>query len=238
MSENEIDLLIQLQSIDSQLDESEKKEKQLLSNLQEIDEKLKDLQEKLLSKKEELKYTKKEKLEKELKIKELESLLQKHEEEKYKVKSQHEFDTIYQIIANLEKEKDKEEDNLLELMEKEERLASLLPSFERKSAEEKKKLSEEKDSLNNELINLKKNREELIKEREGVAQNVNKVYYVQYEQLRKTKNGLAVVMVKDGVCGGCQIKVPPSLIGQIKRHQIVHCENCNRIIYIRYQSGS
>ena len=120
MGENEIDLLVQLQNIDSQLDENNKKEEQFLTEIKNIDSEIKSTEQSLLSKKEELKNTKKERMEKELRIKELEDLLQKHEEEKYKVKSQHEFDTIYQKMASLEKEKDKEEDDFLELMEKEE----------------------------------------------------------------------------------------------------------------------
>jgi len=233
LNENEIDLLVQLQNIDSQLDENNKKEEQFLSEIKNIDSEIKSIEQNLLSKKEELKNTKKERMEKELRIKELEDLLQKHEEEKYKVKSQQEFDTIYQKVASLEKEKDKEEDDFLELMEKEEQLSDLLPFLEKKSEQEKERLSKEKDKLNSELINLKKTRGDLVKKREQVARKISKVYYNQYEQLRKTKNGLAVVMVENGVCGGCQVKISPSLIGQVKRHQIVYCENCNRILYLR-----
>ena len=109
----------------------------------------------------------------------------------------------------------------------------MLPSLEKKSEQEKERLSREKDKLNSELISLKKLREDLVKKREQVAKKISKVYYNQYEQLRKTKNGLAVVMVENGVCGGCQVKISPSLIGQVKRRQIVYCENCNRILYLR-----
>jgi len=232
MSENEISLLIWLQSIDSQIDENRKRERILISHIEGVEQKLREIEEGIFTKKEELKQTKKERREKEVRIQEIDDLLQKHEEEKYKVKSRHEFEVLDREITTLENEKDREEDFLLELMEKEDELSNLLPTLEKESSVEKERLGEEKRKLNQEVVELKKKGENLVKEREKLTERISKIYYQQYEQLRKIKDGVAVVMVKDGVCGGCNVKVPPSLIGQMRHQQIVYCENCNRIIYL------
>jgi len=62
----EIELLINLQDVDSRIDKSLKDEKSFHSRLKEIEEELKNLEEEFSNKKQELKNTKKEKLEREL----------------------------------------------------------------------------------------------------------------------------------------------------------------------------
>ena len=202
------------------------------TEIEKVEGRIKEIQEELSAKKDQLKETKKERRVKEVRIQEIDELLQKHEEEKYRVKSKNEFEALEREIAALEKEKDKEEDFLLELMEKEDELTNLLPTLERNFALEKEKLTQQRAKLDQEVAALDIKEEGLGKEREKVASQISRVYYQQYEQLRKLRDGLAVVMIKDGVCGGCNVKISPSLIGQARRQQVVYCENCNRIIYI------
>lgn len=232
MDEKEIELLIQLQSTDCEIDESIKKEQVLFSRLKQIEERLKRTKEDFIDKKGKLKNTKKEKMKGELQVNEIDGKLQRHEEDKYKVKTKQEFEALEREIANLEKQKDKEEDYLLELMEEEEELTDLLPSLEKQLNTNEEKSTKEKDDLNNQLVYLKKNRKSWIKKREELSSCISTTCYNQYEQLRRTREGLAVIMVKNEVCGGCNVKVPPSFIGQMKRCQIVYCESCSRIIYL------
>jgi len=234
----EIKLLIQLQKLDLKIDKNIKDEKLFYSRLKQIEEELKTIEEDFLKKKEELKNTKKEKLKKELQLREIDEKLKRHEDEKYKVKSKQEFEALEKEIANLEEEKSREEDYLLDLMEKEEELSGLLPSLEKQLQTNRENLTREREELNNKIGSIKKGKENLTREREELSSKIGKVYYEQYERLRKMRDGLAVVAVEDGICTGCNVKVSPSLIGQIKRGQIVYCEGCSRIIYLGNRSGS
>ena len=237
MSEKGIEFLIELQNVDSGIDERGQTEKTLFSRQEQIDQTLQTIEDDFLDKKEKLKNTRREKMGKELQIREIDEKLQRHEDEKYRVKSTNEFEALEREIANLEKQKDKEEDYLLELMEREDELSGLLPSLEKQVQVDRKKLTKEKGDLTRQLANLKKDKEHLIKKRDQLLSQIDVVYHSQYEQLRKTRAGLAVAMIEDGVCGGCNVKVSPSLIGQAKRGQIVYCESCSRIIYKGTRSG-
>ena len=177
-------------------------------------------------------------MKKELQLREIDEKLKRHEEEKYRVKSQQEFEALEKEIAILEEEKDKEEDSLLELMEKEEELSGLLPSLEKQLQVDKEKLTKEKEDLTDKIASLEKSKESLIEERKKLSSRINTVYYNQYEQLRRMRDGLAVVAVEGGVCKGCNVKVSPSLIGQMRRRQIVYCEGCSRIIYLGTRGGN
>ena len=61
---------------------------------------------------------------------------------------------------------------------------------------------------------------------------INRSHYTRYEQLHKARGGLAVAPVEDGVCVACNVKVSTSLIGEMRREEVVHCENCGRILYL------
>jgi len=235
--ESDIELLIQLQKIDLQIQENTEKEKTISSRLSEIEKNFELMQKDFLNRKEDLKNTRKEKMEKELRIKEIDEKLQKHEEEKYRIKSKDEFEALEKEIASLEKQKEKEEDELLEIMEKEEELTQLIPSLEKEISAEREKLIKEKESLIKQLSILKKKKGSLLEEREKISPRINKVYYTQYEQLRRTRGNLAVALVENGICKGCNVKVSPSLVGQMRRSMIVYCENCSRILYVDSRSG-
>ena len=55
---------------------------------------------------------------------------------------------------------------------------------------------------------------------------------LSYNKIRENmRNGLAVVSVKRGACGGCFNKIPPQRQMDIKSHKkIIVCEHCGRIL--------
>jgi predicted nucleic acid-binding Zn-ribbon protein len=53
-----------------------------------------------------------------------------------------------------------------------------------------------------------------------------------YERLRtNAKNGLAVVQVMRGSCGGCFNKIPPQRqLDIVTKKKIIVCEHCGRVL--------
>ena len=70
------------------------------------------------------------------------------------------------------------------------------------------------------------------KDREKAMKIVDARLLKSYEKLRdNARNGLAVVMVKRGACGGCFSSVPPQRQTDIKdKKKIIVCEHCGRIL--------
>jgi len=225
-------LLTELQDLDSEIAKNEQRKKKHSHQIGEREIKISELDKNLLSKQEELKEIKKKRRAEERRIDEVDLKLAKYEDEKYKVKSRDEFTALDKEVSHVESEKREIEDLLLELMEKEEELTQFIPSFKVKAEAEKNELDRERKVLISNLKELISKGERFQEEREKLIPRLDPVLLEQYEKLRQLKDELAVVPIKDDICEGCNVKVPPSLIGRIKRgKEIVYCENCNRMLY-------
>lgn len=229
---NTLSLLIKLQDLDLKIDKIIIDKKTLLFKIEELREKIANIKKDLKDKKEESKEIRKKRRQREERVGEIDLSLSKHEEEKYKVKSQDEFDVLDKEITQLEKEKKEIEDVILELMEREEELVTEIPLYE-KEKEREREMSEEKKNISQEDLDELIHREEILKrERERLISQLDSNFLNQYNKLRKSKGGLAVSRIIKGVCEGCNVKVSTSLINEVRKgERIIYCENCNRILY-------
>ena len=95
--------------------------------------------------------------------------------------------------------------------------------------------SKDLDSKKNELQLIVSESEEeeqkLLKEREKAAGQVEDRLYKSYNKIRNNaKNGLAVVPVRRGACGGCFNVVPPQRQADVReKKKLIVCEHCGRI---------
>jgi hypothetical protein len=231
MNQN-LSLLIELQKLDLEIDRDEKERKKILAETDRYTKEIEKLEKDLLEKDGQLKKTKREKRIEEGKIEEIDLLIAKHEEEKYKVKSQDEFAALEKEITLAKDQKEKVENLLLEIMEKEEELTNSIPLLREKTESDKKDGEIKRKKLAMDLDNLTRAREKLEGERKNLTSNLDPVFLEQFEHLKRTRDGLAVVPTKDGACGGCHVKLSSSLMGRVRKGQgVVYCENCNRILY-------
>lgn len=231
MNQN-LSLLIELQKLDLEIDRDEKERKKVLAEADRYTKEIEELEKDLLEKEAQLKKTKREKRIKEGKIEEIDLLLAKHEEEKYKVKSQDEFAALEKEITLAKDQKEKVENLLLELMEKEEELTNSIPLLREKTERGREDREIKRKKLATYLDNFTLTREKLEGERKNLTLNLDPIFLEQFEHLKKTRDGLAVIPTKDGACGGCHVKLSASLMGRVRKGQgVVYCENCNRILY-------
>jgi len=228
----DLSLLIELQRLDLEIDKNRRKEKKLSSQIEKGRKRMTELEEDLFQKQDMLKHTWIGKREKERRVEEIDLLLTKHEEEKYKVKSKEEFVALEKEISQVEEEKRKVEDFLLELMEKEEELAQDLPSLEVKIKQAKKDYQKKEITFKIDLDNVVCQVKKLENNRKKIISQLNPVLFQRYGQLRKTREGPVVASAVNGICEGCNLKIPPSLMARVRKgEEIVYCENCNRILY-------
>jgi len=79
---------------------------------------------------------------------------------------------------------------------------------------------------------LLRTREDLRAEREAASAAIPPRFLMAYEQLRKSRRGVAVAEVVDNACGACGSTLTAAL-RQSARHapDLVNCPSCGRILY-------
>ncbi|HYM19604.1 MAG TPA: C4-type zinc ribbon domain-containing protein [Candidatus Kapabacteria bacterium] len=95
----------------------------------------------------------------------------------------------------------------------------------------KTEFDESKKMLDEMLAETAEEEKALLAKRTVVVGKVDANFLAMYERVRPAKNGLAVVAVHSGVCGGCYNAIPRQLVLELNRggkHTV--CEYCGRII--------
>jgi len=83
-----------------------------------------------------------------------------------------------------------------------------------------------------EVEELKSNIGKRRKAREKVAENVDPSLLSRYQMIFSRRAGVAVALAKGGTCQGCRMRLPPQLYNEIQKHLQIHfCPNCQRVLY-------
>ncbi len=223
--------LYQLQRIDSQIDELVSSRGQLPERVYELRKILAD-RESILTEVESRIQTNETEMRKiNGETSEFREKLDKYKGQQFEVKTTREYDAIsFQI-----------EDADRRLREDSDRMGRISIELENAKAEAKE-LNAELTEMRSEFEDSEKllmqmmaetaaEEKELLAERKKILPKITQNYISIYERVRPAKNGVAVVALKGGVCGGCFNAVPRQLVLELNRglkHTV--CEYCGRII--------
>jgi hypothetical protein len=98
-------------------------------------------------------------------------------------------------------------------------------ALEKVFAQEKLKLDVQDQELATELVQVEG------RYREASAR-VDKALLGRYNQVKAARKDHPLAAVRDGICLGCRLQIPPQLIAQVKRSEDLHlCPYCHRILY-------
>jgi predicted nucleic acid-binding Zn-ribbon protein len=125
------------------------------------------------------------------------------------------------------------EDELLDLMVRvEERQTALreaeesLTEVEGRWRQDQKELTSEKEKLEGELAGLKERR----RQQTGL---IEARVLALYDNLWERRQGRAVAKVERGMCGGCRISLPMTVLQKARSGMdVVQCVSCERILYV------
>ncbi len=79
---------------------------------------------------------------------------------------------------------------------------------------------------------------DLEEKQKQLSGRVDKVLLIRYNKLKATRKDQALALIKDGICVGCRLQLPPQLISQVKRGDDVHtCPYCYRMLYWEGEPG-
>ncbi len=148
------------------------------------------------------------------------------------IKNPKELRQVQEDLVHLKERQRDQEERVIELMLLVEELEEsfrlkqeAMDAVEKEEEQYRMGLMEEKDKLVSQAKVLQVKRQRSIDE-------VPWADLQAYERLRKTKSGLAVAEVRDGLCGGCHVGVPASVLRPARvGSDLVLCPSCGRILY-------
>jgi len=175
----------------------------------------------------------KQKKDKELELGTKEEGIKKFQSQLYSLKTNKEYNTMIQQIADAKADVSVEEDKVLLILEQMDKLNVLVEQEKLRLKEEEKKCNKGRQTVE-ERIKIIDDRVAVLEgQRKQVVPEIDSKIFAQYERILANRDGLAIVLVKGASCQGCNMSMPPQVINLIKMYDtIVTCEICNRMLYI------
>lgn len=229
-----IDQLINLQSIDLEIDQIENEIKAQqdaldarIAALAEREALINELQEQIGSRDKERRTLEAETADKMAFVKDRQSKMMQ-------VQTGREQTALLKEIEEGKKSAKESEEKIVALMEEVEQLGARITEEKNLLKGEKELVAEETDKVRVTIEAISGTRKEKDALRQQQAQGIKGSVLKKYTTLRERRNGLAVVNVLQGVCQGCYMNIPPQRYNQLlKGDQIFDCPTCQRIIYHR-----
>ncbi len=224
--------LVQLQFVDSQLHELEIIKGDLPETVNNLTKEVNSLKKFISDNEEKFKKT-------QLERKNLEGLvnlssekLKKLQNQLYDVTTNREYDALTTEIETEKSNIENIETGILELITLEEDIEKEI-EVKKETLTKIKKDLKAKDSELKKLIKASEDRENLlIHEKEKIVVRMDNRVLINYNRIHQYyKNGLAVAPVSRNACGGCFNAIPPQKQVEIRKmDRVIKCEVCGRIL--------
>ena len=230
--EKKLSSLLKLQQLDSKLDEIKKVRGALPEEVGDLEDEVEGYDTRLRKFSQDLENLEGEITKNKNAIKDSEKLIQKYSEQQMNVRNNREYDAITKET----------ELQTLEIQISEKRIKESYAKIEGKNEEidatkalieERKKDLESKRQELELLVSESEGEEQKLRDaRDKASKEVDERLLNSYDKIRNNaRNGLAVVAVKRGACGGCFNIVPPQRQADIReKKKIIVCEHCGRIL--------
>jgi hypothetical protein len=151
----------------------------------------------------------------------------------YEVKTNKEYSAVLAEIEAAKVETGRLEEEILGLMELQERLGREVVDGEARLRPLEAEARVQEAAATEELRALEVDLEAARSERTGVARDVPRDLIAQYGRLLRQRAGLAVALVgSNGICSGCRVTLTPQRFQEVRQSsQIFVCESCGRFLY-------
>ena len=232
--ENDIKLLIKVQDLDVQIQNLDTKIKRIPKEMDAHYGNFKAKKDELAVLESELVEIQKNRKLKEVELDSATEAIKKYKTQQNSVKTNKEYTSLQHEIEQIQEKNSILEDEILLLMEQ----SDVADKNIKKKAEEIKlengKLEQEEQENKKKIARFEQELQKRQEERTNLVSTVNNAIVAKYERIRDFKNGVGIVSISDGTCGGCHMELPPQIINDAKTaNGITVCERCSRILYIK-----
>lgn len=135
-------------------------------------------------------------------------------------------------IEMANKRKGEIEEQVLTFMEQIEKNQQEAKQAQIRATEAERLFAQEKARLKALTTSLVAERARLDQKHGEVAAMLEKGLLERYAKLKAARKDLALAPVRNGICFGCRLQLPPQLVAEVKRSdELQACTYCHRILY-------
>ena len=226
--------MIQLQQIDSKIRAIQRMIEDVPGKITEVESPLQDSQNVLNRIKQQYDAFEKKKREKERALEDINDKINKLKMRTGEIKTNKEYQALLKEIKAVEDARSSIEDDILSAMEDADTLGKQIKTEEQNYRANKEKVEALKKDIENEKSETEKELLTVQGIRGKVIEAVDSEVYDQYFMLLEICGGLAVIEVKDEICQGCNMNIPPQLFVELKKNEeIYNCPHCRRILFYK-----
>ena len=151
----------------------------------------------------------------------------------YEVKTNKEYSAVLAEIEEIKQEKGRVEEEILVLMESQERLTADIKDAEGRYKTRETQGKQEEAALQEKLRAVEADLALVRTERAELARQLPAPVLADYDKLLKARGGLALAqVVKPNLCGGCRMTVTPQRLQELRAQSaLLPCESCGRYLY-------
>ncbi len=159
--------------------------------------------------------------------------IKKSEAKLTSVKTNKEYQSSLKEIDDLKSMNSKLEDDMIEFLDRIEEAENLLKAKTAEFSELESQLKTEKEIIQKEAEEGSLRLGNLEAEWETISGNIEAAMLATYNQIKENHaDKIGIVAVKDAVCQGCHMNIPPQMYNELQRgDSLKRCPICERIIY-------
>jgi predicted nucleic acid-binding Zn-ribbon protein len=158
---------------------------------------------------------------------------QKLEGRLYEVKTNKEYSAVLLEIEEAKQEKTQTEEDILALMETQERLAVDIKDAEARFKTRETQARQDETVIRKKLADVEAELEIVRAERASRARELPAGLLASYDRILKARGGVAVAAVGiTAICGGCRVSIRPQAVQELRASSgLMLCESCGRYLY-------
>jgi predicted nucleic acid-binding Zn-ribbon protein len=152
----------------------------------------------------------------------------------YEVKTNKEYSAALLEIEESKQEKAQTEEEILGLMELQERLNVEIREAEARLKSRQEQANQDEAVVRTKLAAVEQELSGLRSERTSRARDLPPGLLADYDRLLRARNGVAVAAVTPSAfCGGCRVSIRPQAIQELRSAvtAMMRCESCGRYLY-------
>lgn len=233
-----LEMLEQLQEIDTQIDVLKKAQSGLHAELNVIEQGLDVAREELAELNTQVAQLTEEKQELETGLTAEQDNIQRSETNMKEIKTNKEFQAVGREIASARKLTAELEEQILQKVAKVDELSAEIAAKSALLAELEQNSSQRRDEKQSEVNALQKDIDADTARREAITKELPVTLIKRYTKLRQQRSGQAVAFARDGYCLGCNMNLPPQLFNTLYRaDELISCPHCQRVLILKLNQG-